>query len=156
MTDNDQLAARHLWQRLNSSLANEAEKLVFRSYTKRYGTYGLDSPALVPQVYLHYDPYARASGNASPGSVIRQRMDFLLLLPHRTRIVIEVDGKQHYSTDDGRADPVEYSRMMSEDRRLRLLGYEVYRFGGYELLSPGLGEAEVDGFFDALLARHAP
>ena len=59
-------------------------------------------------------------------------MDFLLLLPHGVRIVLEVDGKQHYAEGDT-ASPKLYSEMVSEDRRLRLRGYEVYRFGGYEL-----------------------
>jgi len=42
-------------------------------------------PALLPQVYLHYDPYVRRDPAERPGSVIRQRMDFLLLLAHRRR-----------------------------------------------------------------------
>ena len=33
-----------------------AETLLFRTYLKRYGRLGFDIPALVPQVYLHYDP----------------------------------------------------------------------------------------------------
>lgn len=61
----------------------------------------------------------------------RQRMDFLLLFSDRQRMVSEVDGKQHYAHGD-QASPVLYSEMVAEDR-LRLAGYEVYRFGGYEL-----------------------
>jgi very-short-patch-repair endonuclease len=60
----------------------------------------------------------------------RQRMDFLLLPSERTRIVIEVDGKQHYAETDGRASPHRYAEMVSEDRAIRLRGYEVFRFGG--------------------------
>jgi very-short-patch-repair endonuclease len=58
-------------------------------------------------------------------------MDFLLLLPDNVRVVIEVDGKHHYSRAD-RPAPDLYGQMMEEDRRLRLSGYELYRFGGAE------------------------
>lgn len=78
-------------------------------------------------------------------------MDFLLLISNRRRIVIEVDGKQHYADDSGRADPSRYARMAAEDRRLRLAGYEVYRFGGKELTDPG-ADVAVTMFFDDLLS----
>lgn len=59
-------------------------------------------PALIPQVYLHYDPYTmrEIAARGGPGPLVRQRMDFLLLLPNRTRIVIEVDGKHHYAAGE--------------------------------------------------------
>ncbi|MER5708450.1 hypothetical protein [Streptomyces sp. NPDC002122] len=60
-------------------------------------------------------------------------MDFLLLTPDRSRIVIEVDGVQHYADATGKASPRLYSEMVAEDRRLRLMGYDIYRFGGHEL-----------------------
>jgi very-short-patch-repair endonuclease len=60
-------------------------------------------------------------------------MDFLLLFPHHRRIVVELDGRQHYADEDGHADVRLYAEMVAEDRKLRLLGYEVYRFGGYEI-----------------------
>jgi very-short-patch-repair endonuclease len=87
---------------------------------------------------------------------MRERMDFLLLLPRGVRIVLEVDGQQHYAEGTNRGAPASprlYSEMVAEDRRLRLRGYEVYRFGGYEL-----GAASSDDmlreFFDELLALH--
>ncbi|MEV8248429.1 transposase family protein [Streptomyces rochei] len=76
------------------------------------------------------------------GALYRQRMDFLLLAPDRSRIVIEVDGVQHYGRpnppdEQGRithtAVPRLYAEMVTEDRRLRLAGYEIYRFCGWEL-----------------------
>jgi very-short-patch-repair endonuclease len=44
-------------------------------------------------------------------------MDFLLLLSDRQRVVIEVDGKQHYAQGD-QASPALYSEMVAEDRLL--------------------------------------
>lgn len=90
-------------------------------------------PALIPQVYLHYDPFTQAERvQLGMGSVLaRQRMDFLMLLDGRVRIVIEVDGQQH-NAEGGRASPAHYAKMVEEDRRLRLQGYEFYRFGGAE------------------------
>ncbi|MFJ3419023.1 hypothetical protein ACIPN8_22025 [Streptomyces sp. NPDC086082] len=68
------------------------------------------------------------------------------------RIVLEVDGKQHYAEGD-KASPKFYSEMVAEDRRLRLKGYEMYRFGGHELGSEGAADM-LREFFNQLLARH--
>jgi len=150
-----QQAARELYTRLSRSLANDVEKLFFQIYCARYArTAGSQLPALIPQVYLHYDPYARSQLGDRPGQLKRQRMDFLLLLPRRARVVLEIDGAQHYS-DDGKASPKRYAEMVSEDRALRLARYEVYRFGGQELVSRGPGTTTMlDTFFDQLLALH--
>jgi len=145
------IAGRHLWQRLNASLDSDAEKLLFSAYTKRYGQ-DPDTLALLPQVWLHYDPYLRPPPQLRPGSVIRQRMDFLLLMPGRRRVVLEVDGRHHYADEAGRADPQRYATMVSQDRRLRLTGYEVFRFGGAEFTHKDQAATALDTFFDELLA----
>jgi very-short-patch-repair endonuclease len=80
-------------------------------------------------------------------------MDFLFLLSDRIRIVIEIDGKQHYAEED-RASPKLYSEMIAEDRRLKLSGYEVYRFGGYELSDESAAEKIVESFLVNLFKRH--
>lgn len=152
---NEREAAEALYRRLHQSLASPPEKLVFRQYCRRYsGEDGRKVPALIPQVYLHYDPYTRrelaARGEAE---IPRQRMDFLLLPSDRARIVIEVDGKQHYSENSGAASPTRYADMVREDRAIRLDGYEVYRFGGAELRGRA-GEQLSDKFFNRLLKRH--
>ncbi len=146
---NTDAAARHLWSRLAQSLESEPERILFRAYTQRYGQ-DTSVPALLPQVWLHYDPFTRRPWTPRPGAVIRQRMDFLLLLPNRRRVVLEVDGKHHYAREDGRADPARYATMVSEDRRLRLAGYEVYRFGGAEFSQDAHAEL-LERFFDDLL-----
>jgi hypothetical protein len=133
---------------------NDHERLIFKTYAELYARPGgFDLPALIPQVYLHYDPYTRHERGA-PGPLPRQRMDFLLLLPDRKRIVIEVDGRQHYADDDGKASPGRYAEMVREDRALRLAGYEVYRFGVKELTDGRAGQDLVRQFFDSLLKRH--
>lgn len=147
-TTNTDLAAKSLWQRLNQSLASDPERHLFRAYTKRYRD-GFAAPALIPQVYLHYDPYLRRPGEEP--FLFRQRMDFLLLLPGRRRVVIEIDGRQHYAHPDGSANPAAYATMMAEDRRLRLNGYEVHRFGGHEFIDPVAAEEMLDAFFADLL-----
>lgn len=78
-------------------------------------------------------------------------MDFLLLLPGASRIVLEVDGKQHYANGDI-ADADKYAQMVALDRELKLLGYEVYRFGSYELVE-GNKNVLID-FFDKLFMKH--
>ena len=146
--------ARSLYRRLVASLDSPPENTLFRTYCERYGSAeeGAGQPALLPQVYLHYDPRTRRERGGAPSVLMRERMDFLLLLPRGVRIVLEVDGKQHYAECDA-ASPRLYSEMVSEDRRLRLRGYEVYRFGGYELTAPEAADM-LRGFFDSLLAQH--
>lgn len=147
--------ALDLGERLWRSMAsNGAEQLLFRTYCERYATPdGFALPALIPQVYLHYDPYTRRHYPDRLGPLRRQRMDFLLLLPHRARVVIEVDGRRHYADDSGRAEPDRYAQMMAEDRALTLTGYEVYRFGAEEFAHP-TAKARIAAFFDELLTRH--
>lgn len=124
-----------------------------RTYAERYSQLGAGIAALIPQVYLHYDPYTAVQRRA-PGPLSRQRMDFLLLLPHRVRVVIECDGKQHYADHDGHADPRRYAAMMTDDRDLRLKGYEVYRFGGADLANDQSAKHILSAFFDRLHQRH--
>lgn len=145
---------RSLHQRLLRSLDNDAERSILHAYTKRYVRLGSEIPALIPQVYLHYDPYTSLSRAPRGLPLARQRMDFLLLLPQQTRIVIELDGKQHYAADDGLADPRRYAAMVAEDRELRLRGYEVYRFGGHEFQNRTVAEQNLSAFFDRLFDRH--
>lgn len=150
----DREAGLGLHDRLRASLDSDAERVVFDAYATRYRP-SFDVAALIPQVYLHYDPYdqriRRTSGSGAP--LVRQRMDFLLLFSDRRRVVVEVDGKQHYA-DGEKASPELYARMVAEDRRLRLAGYEVYRFGGAELFRSDTKNMLAD-FFDQLAARMA-
>ncbi|MEV7198273.1 hypothetical protein AB0N81_41790 [Streptomyces sp. NPDC093510] len=86
----------------------------------------------------------------------RQRLGvvFLLLTPDRSRIVIEVDGVQHYADATGKASPRIYSERVGEDRRLHLLtGYDIYGFGGHELARPNAATM-LHSLFGELLSRH--
>ncbi|SCL20251.1 hypothetical protein GA0074692_0821 [Micromonospora pallida] len=151
---------RNLLERLARSLDNNAERRIFNVYARRYLRLGGDIPVLLPQVYLSYDPYPQARYGPGTAALARQRMDFLLLFPQRVRVVIECDGVQHYADDPATsgappyASPRRYAEMVAEDRALRLRGYEVYRFGGYELTEGEDAERLLEGFFDALAARH--
>lgn len=143
---------RNLYIRLLKSLDSEPEKLFFHTYYKICKKILKNKlPALIPQVYLHYDPYTLKNLKGVK-RLSRQRMDFLILLSDKKRIVIEIDGKQHYSKDNI-AKPEYYSDLVAEDRNLKLKGYEVYRFGGYEL-TYGNKEKIVEEFFTNLFRRH--
>jgi very-short-patch-repair endonuclease len=144
--------ARTLGLRLRASLASDAERNLFDTYFRLYrAKFGGALPALIPQVYLHYDPAVVKLLRHRTG-LPRQRMDFLLLLPNSQRVVIEVDGSQHFSRD-GKPSLAAYSEMVGADRDLRLAGYEVYRFGSNELVGETAG-ALIERFFDRLLALH--
>jgi hypothetical protein len=149
----------YLWQRpyyrLYESLESDPERLLFQTYFDYFSSY--EMPALIPQVYLHYDPYTikqLSNGKRLP----RQRMDFLMLLPNNVRVVLEVDGKQHYSRENPEglhiASPELYAEMVAEDRRLKLAGYELYRFGGYELRRSE-GRNILHEFFEGLFLLHS-
>ncbi len=145
-------AARTLGARLQASLASDGERNLFNSYFKIYrGRLGDRLPALVPQVYLHYDPAIVKTLRHRSG-LKRQRMDFLLLLPNAQRVVIEVDGSQHFS-QDGTPSLALYAEMVSADRELRLAGYEVYRFGANELVG-SQAVATIERFFNGLWTRY--
>lgn len=149
----DQAIRRKFGGRLRNSLQSEPERIFFDTYFKVFKPLlGDDLPALLPQVYLHYDP-RKQSERATP-ILARQRMDFLMLLRDANRIVIEIDGIHHYSDENGYASPSRYAAMVAEDRRIRSLGYEVYRFGGAEFTDPELARKNIASFFSELLRNH--
>jgi very-short-patch-repair endonuclease len=146
--------SRELYKRLALSLDSEPEKFFMSQYFKVYhDKLGEKLPALIPQVYFHYDPYTLKQLKGTK-RLPRQRMDFLLLLPGHHRIVIEIDGKHHYTSESGMAEPKKYAEMVVEDRKLKLAGYEVYRFGGYEFVDQEKAREVVDSFFEALFKHY--
>lgn len=104
-------------------------------------------PALLPEVWLYWDP--KTALERGKDALLRFSMDFLMLLPNGVRIVIEVDGKHHYSDASGRGDPQKYADMVAADRDLRLAGYDVYRFGAVELNGES-GVRNAGDFFERL------
>lgn len=147
-----QIDQRELYKRLVKSLDSTPEELFFKTYYKVTKGKYKKLPALIPQVYLHYDPYTfrQLKGETR---LARQRMDFLLLLPFKSRVVIEIDGKHHYS-EGNTSSPRLYSEMVSEDRELKLRGYDIFRFGGYEL-GTNSSNILIEEFIDKLFDMHA-
>lgn len=139
-----------LKNRLSSSLASPPEIVLFNTYFKEMSVVlKRNLPALIPQVYLHYDPYSLKKFGFQ--YLLRQRMDFLLLLKNNVRVVIEVDGVQHYS-EGSIPSPKLYGQMVAQDRELKIAGYELYRFGGYELVEQNI--AMIRDFFIKLFEKH--
>ena len=130
--DNDDQAKRSLYSRLLQSLPKNSppQRNFFTYYGETFKEKTPSLPALLPEVWLHWD--AKTVRERGVDALPRSRMDFLLLLPNDVRVVIEIDGKEHYANGD-LACPEKYSEMVSEDRLLKLGGYQVFRFGGYEL-----------------------
>ena len=147
-------AKNTLYRRLEASLPSSSppQSFLFHELFKAFGPKVQDLPALLPEVWLHWDP--KTVEERGFDAMARFRMDFLLLLSHGHRVVIEVDGKHHYAGDDGRASPARYASMMAADRDLRLAGYEVFRFGAAELDGGDAAVAVVKNFFEALFNRH--
>ena len=146
-------AKRTLYLRLLDSLpaSSPPQRFLFRAFYKHHKERVPSLPALIPEVWLHYDP--RTIRERGRDALLRQRMDFLMLLPAGVRIVLEVDGQQHYSLRE-RPAPQRYAKLVSADRELKLCGYEVYRFGAAEL-DGEIGERLVGSFFDDLFGKHS-
>ena len=146
-------AKRSLYKRLLGCLPDNSppQRLLFESYFKHF-THAIPRlPALLPEVWLHWDP--KTVQERGKDALLRFRMDFLMLLPNGVRVVLEVDGKQHYAGADSKADPDKYAAMAAADRDLRLAGYDVYRFGAKELMATN-APAMVGDFFERLFRAH--
>lgn len=146
-------ARRTLYRRLMDSVPETSppQRFLFREFFAAHRDAFPELPALLPEVWLHWDPKtARVRGAAA---LARHRMDFLMLLPGGVRIVLEVDGQHHYSSG-GHADPSLYAIMAAADRDLRLAGYEVYRFGSVELDCTEEARVRVRQFFVELFRKH--
>ena len=68
--------------------------LYLKQFTHKFGL-DLDLPALIPQVYPYYDPHTLKQRGYKLFE--HQKMDFLMILSHKDRVVIEIDGKQYYA-----------------------------------------------------------
>ncbi len=127
-------AARALYSRMEASLPprSPGQKNLFWHYHHAYRDHLHDVPALLPEIWLHWDPKTlRARGTHAMQNL---RMDFLMLLSGNRRVVLEVDGMQHYTRNDGtEPDSAKYAATMAGDRALKFRGYEVFRFGHDEL-----------------------
>ncbi len=117
---------QYAWYKAHEHL-NEIELKIANFYKNNYGKVD-ENPVLIPQVYMHYDPKDKKVreyyGNSS--GLKFQRMDFLILYKGH-RVIIEIDGKEHFENTE------EYSRQCAYDREMRFLGYDVFRLGGHEL-----------------------
>lgn len=147
-------AKRSLFARLRESLPpnSPAQSRLFEGFYRAFGPDVPMLPALLPEVWLHWDP--RTVKERGPDALARFRMDFLLLLPGGIRVVVEVDGKHHYADRNDRADPSLYAATVAADRDLRLCGYEVYRFGAAELVENAASQNLAKTFFTSLFKRY--
>ncbi|MEH0930918.1 hypothetical protein [Micromonospora sp. CPCC 205558] len=158
----EQEAKTQLYRRLRQSLPDSSppQRLLFDLYHEIHGTAVHELPALLPEVWLYWDPLTvKARGAAA---LLNLRMDFLLLVPGGGRIVLEVDGRTHYGVEKGAspgqkvwiADPPTYARTTAGSRKLTVAGYEVYRFGAYELRNHREARPVLAAFFSELFLRH--
>ncbi|MDA1359752.1 DUF559 domain-containing protein [Glycomyces luteolus] len=140
-------AKRGLYQRLCESLPDNSpgQHNLFVLYHRIFGAAVPELPALLPEVWLHWDP--KTVKQRGREALLRFRMDFLLLLPHGQRVVLEVDGSQHFT------DKAKYAADMRADRELKLSGYEVFRFGHEELKRESRAEKVLQEFFMELFGR---
>ncbi|WP_406359339.1 hypothetical protein OID55_41425 [Streptomyces sp. NBC_00715] len=146
-------AGEDLYQRLLRSLPGNSlgQRNLFTAY-RTARPFCADDLALLPEVWLHWDP--KTVKERGPEALLRSRMNFLLLLPFGQRVVLEVDGVQHYTRDEGRApDTAKYADLVAADRDLKLRGYEVFRFANDELKRPEDAEKLLLRFIPDMFSR---
>ncbi|MFE4976015.1 DUF559 domain-containing protein [Kitasatospora sp. NPDC056651] len=78
---------------------------------------------------------------------LNHRMDFLILLPNGIRVIVEVDGPQHYSGTKA------VDGTVRGDRELKLRGYDVWRVTTSELRRQSI-PAFVERFFTNIFKHH--
>ena len=150
--DIDESVEKEYIKRLMASLDSKPEKWLLQAYCTLMHDKNVDLPALIPQVYLYYDPQTQKQRGWK--LLEHQKMDFLMIFSMSDRIVIEIDGKQHYATGNI-ASPELYAEMVAAQREMTLCGYEVYRFGGHEFQ----GDKDevinkIQEFFMKLMEKH--
>ena len=126
-----------------------SETWMLQAYYELKNEKGINPPALIPQVYLYYDP--QTLNQRGYKLFEHQKMDFLMIFSHRGRVVIEIDGKQHYAEGE-KASPKLYADMVKAHREMSLYGYDVYRFGGYEFYGASEDEGRKREVLDNLKA----
>ena len=135
--------------RLYRSRGSETEGKVFKFYEDKFSPRDPHErakyPALLPQVWLHFDPLT-LHGRKGEKVLPRQRMDYMMLLSTGP-VIIEVDGPEHIRDMDA------YSKMMAADRALALLGYRVFRIAVNEL-DRADHEDMLGSLFGPLLSEH--
>jgi hypothetical protein len=119
---------------------------VFFLYVETFGTQIPGLPALLPEVWLHWDHETVAKRGRD--ALLRFRMDFLMLLPYGRRVVLEIDGAHHYSTSTA------YTKNVSGDRDMKLTGYEVFRFSNTEISDVHRARPLMQRFFNELFERY--
>lgn len=122
-------------------LDSKPEKIFYKAYISYLKLHGKHIPALIPQVYMYYDPKTQKQRELKIFE--HQKMDFMMIISPLQRVVFEIDGQQHYAEDElapgtqykHYASPARYAEMMRTHREMTLAGYDVYRFGGKEFLA---------------------
>lgn len=157
---------KSLIDRLMESVNNcgsPLEPRLFKAYLELVDELGENIPAIFPQVYLYYD--SKVQKERLKKIFDHQCMDFLILLSESHRVVIEIDGIQHYAFDEPitipqRRFPIHeasvdrYASMVAAQREMTLAGYEVYRFGGKELYDAETANILIKRFFKDLFQKY--
>lgn len=92
--DNTEKQMAHLFY---DCLDSDPERLFYKAYISYLKSHGKHIPALIPQVYMYYDPKAKTQREWQIFE--HQKMDFMMIISPSQRIVFEIDGSQHYAED---------------------------------------------------------
>lgn len=119
------------YKKIRNSIPTKAkEQIKFYDYymEKIYNRDSKKNFFLFPEVYVNL--------NINNGDGEPQRADFMLVLPNKEKIIIEIDGIGHYADEYQQkwyASEKKYAKDREFDRNMIFKGYKVVRFSNYEI-----------------------
>ena len=134
------------YNKIEKSIRNSAEYQIkfYKYYMKNIYTDYKNDFFIFPEVYVNV--------NVKKGDLEnKQCVDFMIILPSKQKIIIEIDGIGHYGkkrNEEWYADIKNYTIDRKFDRQMQLDGYKVFRFSNSEIDNTDL----LDEFFERLFS----
>ena len=135
------------YRKIRESIRKEAKEQIkfFDYYMKNIYSNPKKDFFLFPEVYLNINAKMGDREN-------KQCVDFLMILPNKEKIIIEIDGIGHYGSKkngEWKIDQKKYAVDRKFDREMYFQGYKVFRFSNYEINND---ENLIYKFFDELFS----
>lgn len=143
---NERISKEEFYKNVKESIGSNAkyQRMFYEYYLESiYNKKTKKDFFLFPEVYVQLNSTNNDYEN-------KQRVDFLIVLPNNRKVIIEIDGIDHYAEKiDGKwiASMKKYTTDRKFDRKMSQLGYTIYRFSNSEIED----KKEIEKFFDEIL-----
>lgn len=127
----NRISEDEFYNKLKKSIRKDAEAQVkfYEYYMKHIYNDTKKDFFLFPEVYVNVNM-------KSWDLESKQCIDFMMILPNKEKVIIEIDGIGHYANENkGKwyADSNKFSVDRKFDREMQFQGYKVFRFGNVEI-----------------------